>query len=156
MSHTPATDNFRTARDQLVALRDDYDGAVREFLWPDVGDTFNWGIDWFDAIARGNGLPALVIAEENGSTARFTFDEMATRSDQVGRWLQSLAAVPRTSTYALTNVTLKYATLIANLGWRDAVLKDQMLYKGVNLANGKCVYKPVADDLGIGYEPLRP
>ena len=65
-------------------------------------------------------------------------------------------AVPRTSTYALTNVTLKYATLIANLGWRDAVLKDQMLYKGVNLANGKCVYKPVADDLGIGYEPLRP
>jgi acetyl-CoA synthetase len=90
VSHTPSTDNFRTARDQLVALRDDYDGAVREFLWPDVGDTFNWGIDWFDAIARGNGLPALVIAEENGSTARFTFDEMATRSDQVGRWLQSL------------------------------------------------------------------
>ena len=90
MTHTPATDNFRTARDQLVALRDDYDGAVREFHWPDVGDTFNWGIDWFDAIARGNGLPSLIIAEENGSTVRFTFDEMATRSDQVGRWLQSL------------------------------------------------------------------
>jgi len=52
--------------------------------------------------------------------------------------------------------TVGVATLIANLGWRDAVLKDQMLYKGVNLANGKCVYKPVADDLGIGYEPLRP
>jgi acetyl-CoA synthetase len=90
VSHTPATDNFRAARDQLVALRDDYDAAVREFRWPDVGTTFNWGIDWFDAIARGNARPALAIAEENGSTTRFTFDEMATRSDQVGRWLQSL------------------------------------------------------------------
>jgi acetyl-CoA synthetase len=90
VSHSPATDSFRAARDQLVALRDDYDGAVRTFRWPDVGDTFNWGIDWFDAIARGNTRPALVIAEEDGSTARFTFDDMATRSDQVGRWLQGL------------------------------------------------------------------
>jgi alanine dehydrogenase len=65
-------------------------------------------------------------------------------------------AVPRTSTYALTNVTLKYATMIANLGWRDAVLKDPALFKGVNIFNGKCVYKPVADDLGLSYEPLRP
>ena len=65
-------------------------------------------------------------------------------------------AVPRTSTYALTNVTLKYAMMIANLGWRDAVLKDPMLFKGVNLAGGKCVYKTVADDLGLSYEPLRP
>jgi len=65
-------------------------------------------------------------------------------------------AVPRTSTYALTNVTLKYATLIANLGWRDAVAKDPALFKGVNLSHGKCVYKTVADDLGLSYEPLRP
>ena len=90
MSHTPATENFRAVRDRLIALRHDHDAAVRDFLWPDIGDTFNWGIDWFDAIARGNTAPALVIAEENGSTDRFTFDEMATRSDRVGRWLQSL------------------------------------------------------------------
>ncbi len=64
-------------------------------------------------------------------------------------------AVPRTSTYALTNVTLKYATMIANLGWRDAVLKDPALFKGVNISHGKCVYKQVADDLGLTYEPLR-
>ncbi len=64
-------------------------------------------------------------------------------------------AVPRTSTYALTNVTLKYATLIANHGWRAAVAKDPALFKGVNICHGKCVYKPVADDLGISYEPLK-
>jgi alanine dehydrogenase len=64
-------------------------------------------------------------------------------------------AVPRTSTYALTNVTLKYALMLANLGWRDAVTKDEALRKGVNIFNGKIAYKQVADDLGLPYEPLR-
>jgi acetyl-CoA synthetase len=57
MPQTRATESFRSARDLLVARRDDHGAAVREFRWPDVGDTFNWGIDWFDAIARGNTRP---------------------------------------------------------------------------------------------------
>ncbi len=64
-------------------------------------------------------------------------------------------AVPRTSTYALTNVTLKYAMMIANLGWKEAVQKDNALRKGVNILNGKISYKQVADDLGLPYEPVR-
>jgi alanine dehydrogenase len=64
-------------------------------------------------------------------------------------------AVPRTSTYALTNVTLRYAMLIANLGWKEAVARDAALFKGVNLVNGKLTYKAVADDLGIAYEPYK-
>ncbi len=64
-------------------------------------------------------------------------------------------AVPRTSTYALTNVTLKYATLLANLGWKDAVSRDAALLKGVNILNGKVAYKQVADDLGLPFEPVR-
>jgi alanine dehydrogenase len=64
-------------------------------------------------------------------------------------------AVPRTSTYALTNVTLKYALQIANLGWRDAVTRDEALRKGVNIYNGKVTYKQVADDLGLPYEALK-
>jgi alanine dehydrogenase len=64
-------------------------------------------------------------------------------------------AVPRTSTYALTNVTLKYALKIANLGWKDAVARDEALLKGVNILNGKIAYKQVADDLGLPYEPVR-
>ena len=90
MSHNPATVELRAARDRLVTLREDYDEAVHGFLWPEVGNVFNWGVDWFDTIARGNHGPALVIAEENGSTARFSFDEMAMRSDRVGSWLRSL------------------------------------------------------------------
>ena len=64
-------------------------------------------------------------------------------------------AVPRTSTYALTNVTLKYAVMIANMGWQQAVSKDEALLKGVNILNGKVTYKRVADDLGMPYEPVR-
>ncbi len=64
-------------------------------------------------------------------------------------------AVPRTSTYALTNVTLKYALMLANLGWKEAVARDEALRKGVNILNGKIAYKQVADDLGLPYEALR-
>jgi alanine dehydrogenase len=64
-------------------------------------------------------------------------------------------AVPRTSTYALTNVTLKYALMLANLGWKEAVTKDEALRKGVNICMGKVTYKTVADDLGLPYEALR-
>jgi alanine dehydrogenase len=64
-------------------------------------------------------------------------------------------AVPRTSTYALTNVTLKYALQIANMGWKEAVAKDAALLKGVNILNGKVSYKQVADDLGLPYEPVK-
>jgi len=65
-------------------------------------------------------------------------------------------AVPHTSTYALTNVTLKYALMLANLGWKDAVGRDEALRKGVNILNGKVAYKQVADDLGLPYEAVRP
>ncbi len=64
-------------------------------------------------------------------------------------------AVPRTSTYALTNVTLKYGLMIANLGWKAAVTKDPALLKGVNIAHGKLTYKQVADDLGLPYQPVQ-
>jgi len=64
-------------------------------------------------------------------------------------------AVPRTSTYALTNVTLKYALMLANLGWKAAITKDAALFKGVNIANGKLTYKAVANDLGLPFEPIQ-
>jgi acetyl-CoA synthetase len=81
------TEVFRAARDQLVALRDDYETARRDFVWPDVGPRFNWAIDWFDEIARGNDTDALVIVEEDGTRTTRTFDELATRSDRLGHWL---------------------------------------------------------------------
>ncbi|MEP7088678.1 MAG: AMP-binding protein, partial [Nocardioidaceae bacterium] len=82
-----ATDSYRAARDLLLRLREDPDQALEVFEWPDVGDTFNWAIDWFDATARGNDRPALVIVEEDGRATERTFAEMAVASDQVAAWL---------------------------------------------------------------------
>ncbi len=87
MSDNVATEAYRAARDQLLSLRGDPERAVREFAWPDVGDRFNWAVDWFDAYARGNARPALVIVEEDGSRAELSFDEMSRRSDRVAAWL---------------------------------------------------------------------
>ena len=87
MTATTATDTYRAARDLLLDLREDPDRAHAEFSWPDVGDRFNWAVDWFDAVARGNDKPALVIVEEDGTSTERTFDQMATASDRVAAWL---------------------------------------------------------------------
>ena len=91
-----ATENYRTARDLLLDLREDPDRAHAEFSWPDVGGSFNWAIDWFDAVARGNDKPALVIVEEDGRSTERSFDEMATASDRVAAWLSTHGSVATT------------------------------------------------------------
>ncbi len=63
-------------------------------------------------------------------------------------------AVPHTSTYALTNVTLPYAVELANRGWRDAARADAALAKGVNVHDGAIVYEPVAEAHGLPSVPL--
>jgi alanine dehydrogenase len=54
-------------------------------------------------------------------------------------------AVPYTSTLALTNATLPYAVQLANKGWQKACADNEELKKGLNIANGKILYKGVAD-----------
>ena len=54
-------------------------------------------------------------------------------------------AVPRTSTYALTNVTLEYGLMLADLGLEPAITRSPALRKGVNIHAGKIRYKAVAD-----------
>jgi alanine dehydrogenase len=63
-------------------------------------------------------------------------------------------AVARTSTIALTNVTIDYALEIANKGWQSAVRRHPGLAKGVNVTQGKVTYKAVADAIGLPYTPL--
>jgi alanine dehydrogenase len=63
-------------------------------------------------------------------------------------------AVPRTSTFALTNATLPYALRLANRGFLGAISSDPGLKEGVNTYAGKLTYKAVADDQGLEYTPL--
>ena len=63
-------------------------------------------------------------------------------------------AVPRTSTFALTNATLPYALDLANKGFEKAIKDDRGLQEGVNTYAGKLTYKAVADSQGLEYTPL--
>lgn len=58
-------------------------------------------------------------------------------------------AVPNTSTYALTNVTLRYAVALANLGVRAAFERDAALAAGLNVAAGKVAHHSVSDATGL-------
>ena len=63
-------------------------------------------------------------------------------------------AVPRTSTFGLTNVTLPFALKLANNGAIEAIKKDQHLKAGVNTYKGRVVYEAVAHDQGLEYTPI--
>jgi alanine dehydrogenase len=61
--------------------------------------------------------------------------------------------VARTSTYALTSATIKYASMLAAMGVEDAIAKDPSLFKGLNVYGGAVCYEPVAKDLDMPYKP---
>ncbi|HET6891574.1 MAG TPA: alanine dehydrogenase [Pyrinomonadaceae bacterium] len=63
-------------------------------------------------------------------------------------------AVPRTSTFALTNATLPYALKLANKGFLVAIMQDPGLKAGVNTYGGHCTYEAVAVSQGLEYTPL--
>jgi alanine dehydrogenase len=58
-------------------------------------------------------------------------------------------AVPHTSTYALTNVTLPYAVEIADYGWRGALQRDAALRPGLNVHQGQVTCAAVAEACGL-------
>ena len=90
MSPRTATEKFRAARDLLLELRHDHDRAHAEFRWPEF-DEFNWALDWFDAVARGNDRTALHVVggqfEEEVSYA-----ELSERSDRLANGRRRLSA----------------------------------------------------------------
>jgi alanine dehydrogenase len=63
-------------------------------------------------------------------------------------------AVPRTSTFALTNATLPFAIKLANKGFKDAIAKDRHLKEGVNTYAGHITYEAVAESQGLKYKSI--
>ncbi len=78
---------FAQARRFLLDHRTDYDTAYREFRWPEL-DTFNWALDWFDAMAEGNDDLALWGVDRDGTEHKVTFDQMRRRSNRVANFLR--------------------------------------------------------------------
>ncbi|MBZ4653083.1 MAG: ald [Peptococcaceae bacterium] len=101
-----------------------------------------------------------VAIDQGGSIE--TIDRVTTHSDPIyvkhGVVHYSVAnmpgAVARTSTFALTNVTIPYAVEIANKGWKQAIMENPVLAKGVNVVNGKITYQAVAEAHNLPYTPL--
>ncbi len=79
-------DQFLKARNLLIEQRTNYDAAYAEFSWPKL-ETFNWAIDYFDAIAQNNTAPALHIVEDSGHQSLLSYEELSQRSNQVANWL---------------------------------------------------------------------
>jgi acetyl-CoA synthetase len=88
------SDAFRAARDLLLANREDYDAAYRDFQWPKL-DRFNWALDWFDQISVGEkrDQPALWVVFEDGTETKFSFLELSIRSSQTANHYRALGIV---------------------------------------------------------------
>jgi acetyl-CoA synthetase len=85
-----AAEEFKAARDFLLAHRTDYATAIRDFRWP-APTHFNWALDWFDGeLARGDGAlrPALTIVGDGA--ASLSFAELSERSHRVANALRAL------------------------------------------------------------------
>jgi alanine dehydrogenase len=63
-------------------------------------------------------------------------------------------AVPRTSTFALTNVTLPFALKLADEGLQEAARRDPNLKNGINTHKGKVTYRAIAEDQDLPYTPI--
>jgi alanine dehydrogenase len=64
-------------------------------------------------------------------------------------------AVPRTSTFALTNATLPYVRALADHGWRQAIANDPGLARGLNVHAGQLTHEAVASALGLNFQVFR-
>ena len=85
-------DDFRDARDFLLALRTDYSTAKAKFAWPKF-DCFNWALDWFDgelAAGEHGARPALTLLGERIET--YSFAELSEASSRVANGLRALGA----------------------------------------------------------------
>src|SRR5579859_4398417 len=85
------TMTFRSARDFLLAHREDYATAYAGFEWPKL-ERFNWALDWFDQIAAGElrNQPALWVVYEDGRQDKLTFAELSERSNRIANYYRTL------------------------------------------------------------------
>ncbi len=145
-----AGDSFLQARDFLLAHREDYVTAFQGFRWPQV-DLFNWALDYFDPMARGNTRTALWIADDAGGEVRLSFAEMRERSNRAANFLRGLGVrrghrllVMLPNTPALWEVTLAAMKLGAVLSPATTLLTHADLQDRIERGEMRHVITDVA------------
>jgi acetyl-CoA synthetase len=129
------TDAFREARDFLLAHREDYPTAYEKFQWPRL-DEFNWALDWFDVIARGNDRTALWIVEADGGERRWSYAELSRRSNQVANWLREQGVRPGDRLILMLGNQLElWETILAAMKLRAVLIPATPLLGPADLAD---------------------
>ena len=131
-----SVEEFRAARDFLIANRTDYDTACRDFRWPSPTH-FNWALEWFDGVlAKGEraNQPALIISGDGA--ASLTFAELSERSNRVANGLRALG-VKRGDRVLLMlgNVVPLWETMLAVMKLGAVVIPAATLLTPVDLAD---------------------
>ncbi len=130
-----ATKRFIEARDRLLQLRGDWAAAYREFQWP-AFDEFNWAIDYFDVIARGNERPALRVVDDAGHGETLSFARLSQRSSQVAQWLCGLGLGHGDRILVmLGNVTALWETMLAAIKIGVVIIPATTLLEHGDLAD---------------------
>ena len=109
------TESFIAARQFLLDNRIDYERAYKEFRWPDLSD-FNWGRDWFDVYALNNRKTGLWLRREGKDEIKFSYQELAERSDRVAHFLQRQGVEPGDPiVLCLPNVAAIWELMLASI-----------------------------------------
>ena len=129
------TEQFLALRDQLLANRSNLNAAHQAFAWPTLKH-FNWGIDYFDVIAKDNTAPALRILEETGEETGLTYSALSQRSSQVASFLTRLGAKPGDRILLmLGNEVPLWETMLAAIKMGVVVIPATTLLSGPDLAD---------------------
>jgi acetyl-CoA synthetase len=106
-------ERFLAARDFLLAHRERYADAYADFRWPAL-ERFNWALDYFDPMARDNDSVALWVVHDDETEQRYSFADLADRSDRLASALVALGAQRGDRLLLmLSNVVETWVTILA-------------------------------------------
>jgi acetyl-CoA synthetase len=149
---------FIAARDFLLRHREDYPKAYTEFRWPKL-DRFNWALDYFDVMARGNAQPALWLVDEDAGETKLSFAELSERSNRVANALRRLG-VRRGDRILLMlgNVVPLWETMLAAMKLGAVIVPATTLLTPNDLADrfarGRVKHVIVGTDAGAKFADL--
>jgi acetyl-CoA synthetase len=130
-------ETFKAARDFLLHHREDYDSAYAGFQWP-TPDHFNWALDWFDALARGERREqtALWLVSDDGAETKLSFHQLSQRSSQIANFLRDLGVRRRDHILLmLGNVAALWETMLAAMKLGAVVIPSSGLLTRAELAD---------------------